>query len=1680
MSKGPPKKRDSSSRVASSQGQAPNKEAASLVGNVSEGRLGEQRRWRYPVWPEWSEADISVEKWDAAKGAKDGKLGRSPQSMFFEDPEGKISMPSSLKVHSWKRPAEFIVNKTPTVVESLSTFDLISANGHLLGSELMRWIISEICIVWKVWCNGGGGVGGGGGGGGHRWRPWEHIYSLCKAVSGHTPLYNSYGKYVVKLFWMGCWRKVTVDDVMPFDEEDNLLLPASTNETELWPMLLAKALMKLANTDAVSEHGKEMGEFTFIHALTGCIPEIIPIKSRNMGNIWEFLKENIPKFTYMKESCAEETPEAVESALGRASCMSDTKTASPTPVRSPEKGRDSAKKKAKDQKDQKTIEPDVSTLPTADSAETPSAPEVVVCASFHPIQLLDGMKTSVRDDMVDTSECLRQYGLYRLHSHIVLLTRARDGPLEPPSEPIPVPRWKLIRPRLKGPPMATDEPRVPPVPKPEHFVEVFSPFASHQPNSSGVRPSPPQDGRQSNSRGFSTCNSALSSFSEAEEQQEIQQGGPDRRSAESPCDPSSNQVTAEDGKKDGDATCNGQQVAETTGGPQVERPKTVTMKPTPPPAEAPSAPPHKPLQQELWVDMDHFTKCFQTLLVFHKPHCYPYQCHQSQFKVDIIPKTSSKVIMASTGTSSNSAVGLLSTCHQGPVERGVHYLYVDSLQPSHILFSFSALLHWGETTEEKKEVSVACRAGVLLAQPHSWKSLESQSPLLHLQTTSCRAAVLSLPPGRHTLSVHTRAALGCHIHLYSMAPFVFGDEETVLPHLAQESVRFREQAASLLRALGGLVASFGQEQTAARRALEEACCPQTCCYSGLERRRHRRVFNSAVYTMLSQALGRKLTIEEGFAVQALTADPLLFSSEITKHPTPSEAVAGPPEGWQDRQPTDKETRAVTILQASFKGLLTRGVLKASNPGKHTVDKTGFAASVFNSAVYTMLSQALGRKLTIEEGFAVQALTADPLLFSSEITKHPTPSEAVAGPPEGWQDRQPTDKETRAVTILQASFKGLLTRGVLKASNPGTKENLTASKTLADMWPSVESDAAKHSSILLCFILAHPETRAGLYPCQQDESTRVAFSDYTAPLLQETPNSWVLVFREVFLVPRKMLVSAKVFSPVPGCQLHVIDNDTGEGLPRVLGKVAPHVYQPNKLGYTFLVEAYTPQSPLAGAKVTLRLIGSREPLPDLARGAPLNSFSVKEFRDYYVPNDKNTICRYSVRVKVDHLATVHFQSSKPDVLICLSVLDHEKEVAGTSGKGQVVIPIFHFQADKGECRVPQYLPFNQNKEEEEEEESAGQKKEEKENKKRSGESADTSQGGELRADRTGPADSRSQTPSETMTHKYMLQVEVLYKSWTLDDSQLTFVQTLRNLENEARVEGEVIRSSSTETASSDGHKPAKSHPRGKGDKEKLVTGSKPGSRQDSSLDLSKATWRLCVVSDQRRAESVEVRKDTARLNKITAVKQAWETAEPGRRAKALQSRLKYLNHVQRGTPSTGGHDDTENREPASLLSPDPAPSPSNQESAPLRSELPRPLETLDYSHYIRCSRGEPVLKDAAAEELQRRRRSEQIQGFRLLRDTVLEHRRQEARRRRAQTRQQLETYDGMQVALRERRQKTRSALEAFGGRLQAAELKQRKEEKALKAEQALEEEQASAVASDAAQPAETSKSGGKRK
>jgi hypothetical protein len=67
---------------------------------------------------------------------------------------------------------------------------------------------------------------------------WRSIYPQ---LPNGKPVLNKTGKYCVKLFVAGAWRKVTVLDVFPFDN-DQLSLASSSNPLELWPTILAKAV----------------------------------------------------------------------------------------------------------------------------------------------------------------------------------------------------------------------------------------------------------------------------------------------------------------------------------------------------------------------------------------------------------------------------------------------------------------------------------------------------------------------------------------------------------------------------------------------------------------------------------------------------------------------------------------------------------------------------------------------------------------------------------------------------------------------------------------------------------------------------------------------------------------------------------------------------------------------------------------------------------------------------------------------------------------------------------------------------------------------------------------------------------------------------------------------------------------------------------------------------------------------------------------------------------------------------------------------------------------------------------------------------------------------------------------------------------------------------------------------
>ncbi|CAK7300462.1 ADGB [Vulpes lagopus] len=389
-------------------------------------------------------------------------------------------------------------------------------------------------------------------------------------------------------------------------------------------------------------------------------------------------------------------------------------------------------------------------------------------------------------------------------------------------------------------------------------------------------------------------------------------------------------------------------------------------------------------------------------------------------------------------------------------------------------------------------------------------------------------------------------------------------------------------------------------------------------------------------------------------------------------------------------------------------------------------------------------------------------------------------------------------------------------------------------------------------------------------------------------------------------------------------LHIVNNDTMEQVPKVFQKVVPYHYTKNKKGYTFVAEAFTGDTYVASSRWKLRLIGSCNPLPCLSRESPSNTFTIKEIRDYYIPNDKKILFRYSIKVALPHPVTVQVRTSKPDAFIKLQILENEETIVSSIGKGQAIIPAINFLGSEKVVRSQsskQILLMH----------AASKKEQELYIKKKSTQGSQKSYKGRPASIIVDPGqplldeeiinvpiiEETVSTPQQV--NKYIIQCLVLYNSWPLTESQLTFVQALKELEkSDSKAHGEkheelVTLGSPDSHTISEGQKSSgtsktrkgkdKSSEKDKTAKEKQAPRFEPpvSTVHPQQEDPNKPYWILRLVTEHNEAEFFEVKKDTERADEIRAMKQAWETTEPGRAIKASQARLHYLSQFIKKIP-----------------------------------------------------------------------------------------------------------------------------------------------------------------------------------
>jgi hypothetical protein len=115
------------------------------------------------------------------------------------------------------------------------------------------------------------------------------IESIIYPQKNGIPIYNPAGRYWLKLFHMGKYRKIEIDDRMPCTKFEEFIFPYCENIEEIWPALITKGILKLNSYKNVKIKYKqenilqEKSDIGIFYTLTGFVPEHLNINYLQEG-----------------------------------------------------------------------------------------------------------------------------------------------------------------------------------------------------------------------------------------------------------------------------------------------------------------------------------------------------------------------------------------------------------------------------------------------------------------------------------------------------------------------------------------------------------------------------------------------------------------------------------------------------------------------------------------------------------------------------------------------------------------------------------------------------------------------------------------------------------------------------------------------------------------------------------------------------------------------------------------------------------------------------------------------------------------------------------------------------------------------------------------------------------------------------------------------------------------------------------------------------------------------------------------------------------------------------------------------------------------------------------------------------------------------------------------------------
>ena len=153
-------------------------------------------------------------------------MERFQYAIPFSDPDGLLELSSKQKydLGSWIRPKD--ICNSPCIFKNYPPNYLTIKQTIVSDCSFVASL--AVCALYEA-----------------RFQKQLISNILFPKNRNNIPLYNPFGKYMVKLHLNGIKRKIIIDDQLPYGRHGQLLCSYSNNNNEFWISLLEKAYMKV-------------------------------------------------------------------------------------------------------------------------------------------------------------------------------------------------------------------------------------------------------------------------------------------------------------------------------------------------------------------------------------------------------------------------------------------------------------------------------------------------------------------------------------------------------------------------------------------------------------------------------------------------------------------------------------------------------------------------------------------------------------------------------------------------------------------------------------------------------------------------------------------------------------------------------------------------------------------------------------------------------------------------------------------------------------------------------------------------------------------------------------------------------------------------------------------------------------------------------------------------------------------------------------------------------------------------------------------------------------------------------------------------------------------------------------------------------------------------------------------